>query len=253
MLNYSVKKKMKKKLLLLLKIVGLTFFYAMVLGIAIYYTMSSLIKGKEMIAPNLTGKNLAEAEKIAADNKVYIKKIMGNFSRHYKPLTVINQVPVAGTRIKEKSYIKIFVTSDVVEVTVPELTGYSLPESERFLQESSLKKRYVSYMDAEDVPVDFVISQSYPAGARVPSGTEVDVLVSRGVREVSYIMPDVIGKKIEDVLEYFHARGLKKPEITLVSYPGQDGGIVVKQHPRSGFRINAKARISIEVTRNDGN
>lgn len=239
---------MKKKLLLLLKIAGFTIFYLMVLAVSVYYTMSALIKGEELAAPDLTGKNLYEVERIAAENKIYLKKVMGNFARRYKPLTVINQVPVAGTRIKEKSYIKIFVTSNVVEVIVPDLTGYKLSESEKLLQENNLKKRYISYMDADDVPVDFVISQSYPAGSRVASGTEVDILVSRGSREISYIMPDVIGKKAMDVVDYFTNKGLKKPEMTLVSYPGLDSGIVVKQHPRSGYRINAKALISIEIT-----
>lgn len=146
---------MKKILLLLLKIAGFVAFYSVLLAVSVYYTMSALIKGEELVAPNLTGKSLHQVEQIAAENKIYLKKIMGNFARRYKPLTIINQVPVAGTRIKERSYIKIFVTSDVVEVIVPNLTGYNLAESEKLLQENNLKKRYISYMDANDVPVDF--------------------------------------------------------------------------------------------------
>jgi len=239
---------LKKKFFFLLKVVGLVFLYLTVFVTSVFITMSTLIKGEELTAPDLTGINWAEAEIIAAKNNIYLNKTVGNYGRNYQPLTVINQVPVAGTRIKERSVIKLFVTSEVVEVDVPDLTGYNLAKSEALLREKGLKKRYVSYMDAEDVPVDFVISQSLPPGVKIPSGSEIDILVSRGNREVSYIMPDVIGEKEDNVVNYFVERGLKKPEIARVPYPGLEPGKVIKQYPLSGYRINNKARINIEVS-----
>ncbi|MCP5103969.1 MAG: PASTA domain-containing protein, partial [bacterium] len=125
---------------------------------------------------------------------------------------------------------------------------YSLRESEKILRDNDLRKRYISYMDARDVPVDFVISQSVPPGARVVSDSGIDILVSRGRREQAYIMPDVIGKRLEKVEEYFSGMGLQISEKATVSYPGLEPGIVIKQAPTSGFRINSKARITIEVS-----
>ena len=130
---------------------------------------------------------------------------------------------------------------------MPDLVGYDLNDCEKLLNENNLRKRYVSYMDAEDVPVDFVIAQSYPPGARVPTGTEIDILLSRGSKEKSYIMPDVIGKKFSDVKIYFEIRGLKVLQ-NQVYYPGLETGLVVKQFPLSGYPINVKARISIGVS-----
>jgi eukaryotic-like serine/threonine-protein kinase len=239
---------MKKKLLLLSKIFGFAMLYFFILVLSIFLTMSILIKGEELEAPNLTGKSLQESYKIATQKGLYLKKIVGNYDRNYKPLTVINQVPTAGVRIKEKSFVKIFVSSDVVEVIVPDLTGYSLSDCEQILRKSDIKKRYISYMDASDVPVDFVISQSYPPGARVPAGTDIDILASRGYRNKSYIMPDIIGKKAANVVIYFENKNLKISKITPVAYPGLEPDVVIKQYPLSGYRINAKARISIEVS-----
>lgn len=241
-------KNFKKYLLVIARVAGVAALYGVVFVLAVYLTMQGLIKGEEMDAPNLIGKHIEEAESAASTNKVYLKKIVGNYDRNYKPLTVINQVPAPGVRIKEKSFIKVFVTSDLVEVIVPDLSGYNLSDCEKMLRENDLRKRYVSYMDAEDVPVDFVISQSLPPGAQVGSGTEVDILVSRGRREFSYIMPDLIGKPVEDVRLYFENLGIKIPEPTKVSYPGVPPGIVIKQYPLSGYRINDKARISVEIS-----
>lgn len=239
---------MKKKFLLLTKIVGLALFYALVLIASVFFTMSALIKGEELKTPDMKGKSLNEAYKIATENGVYLKKYLGNYGKQYKPLTVINQFPAPGIRIKEKSFIQVFVTSDIVEVIMPDLSGYSLRESERLLRDNNLRKRYISYMDARDVPVDFIISQSIPSGARVPSDTEVDILVSRGRRGKSYIMPDIIGKRIDDVSAYFDEIGLKISETVKISYPGLEPGVIIKQEPTSGFPINSKARIHIQVS-----
>jgi len=239
---------MKKKILLVTKIVGLALFYSLVLIASVFFTMSTLIKGEELKTPDMRGKSLNDAYKIATENNVYLKKYLGNYGKQYKPLTVINQFPAPGVKIKEKSFIQVFVTSDVVEVIMPDLSGYSLRESERLLRDNNLRKRYISYMDAHDVPVDFVISQSIPAGARVPSDTEVDILISRGRRGNSYIMPDIIGRRIDKVATYFDEIGLKISEIIKVSYPGLEPGVIIKQEPTSGFPINAKARIHIQVS-----
>ena len=245
----SMKDAIKKKILKISKIAAVILFYWIVLVISVFFTMKTLIKGNEIAAPNLVGKTLAEAQGIAGKDKVYLKKIVGNYDRHYHPSTVINQVPDAGVRIKERSFIKVYVTSGVVEVIVPDLCGYDLNGCETLLSENKLRKRYVSYMDAEDVPVDFVIAQSYPAGARVPNGTEIDILLSRGGKEKSYMMPDVIGQGAPGVRGYFQGLGLKVLE-NQVLYPGLEPGLVVKQYPLSGYPINAKARISIGVSAN---
>ncbi len=241
-------KNVKKKFLLLSKILGFVLFYSLVLIASVFLTMSILIKGEEIEAPDLKGKSLNEAYKIAIEKGVYLKPIMGNYGKQFKPLTVINQFPSPGVKIKEKSFVQVFITSELVEVIMPDLSGYSLRESQKILRENDLRKRYVSYMEAQDAPVDTVIAQSIPAGARVPSDSEVDILVSRGRRSKSYIMPDIIGKRADKVVFYFESMGLKISKITRVPYEGLEPDIVIKQFPSSGFQINPKARIRIEVS-----
>lgn len=238
---------MKKKALQVSRIVGYILFYLSVLIISVFFTMSVLIKSEEIEAPDLRGKSLNEAYKIAAEKRLYLKKEMGNYGKQYKSLTVVNQFPAPGVQVKEKSFIKVFVPAEVEEVIMPQLVGYNLKDSEDLLRDNHLKKRFISYMEAKDVPVDFVISQSIPSGAKVAAESEVDILISRGGRTPSYIMPDIIGKRVGPVEEYFIARGLKIAEIIRVSYPVQPG-IIVGQSPSSGFQINEKARIRIEVS-----
>ncbi len=240
---------MKRKLVVFAKYLGIVAFYGMLLGVSTFVTMSLLIKGDEIVAPSFVGKNLGEAYEIAASQGVHLKKIVGYYDTHYDPLTIIDQSPSPGTRVKERSFVKVFVTSEMVEVIMPDLAGHSLKEIETILRESDLRKRYVSYMEAPDVPVDFLIAQSFPAGARIPSGSGVDILISKGQPEQSFIMPDLIGKDIELVRVFFEQKGLKISKILDIPYPGLKPGIIIKQFPSSGFRINSKNLINLQVSR----
>jgi serine/threonine-protein kinase len=243
-----VKESIKKKLLVILRISGFVLFYSIVLVASIFFTMSLLIKGKEIEAPDLVGKHYNEVKIIASTKGVLLKKIEGKYDKHFKPLTVINQFPAPGVKIKEKSTITIFVSSELVEVIMPDLTAHNLQESEKILRDNTLRKRYVSYINAGDVPVDTVIAQSVPADARIPSGSEIDLLVSKGVKNKVYIMPDLIAQKVDKVVYFFEEIGFKISKITPVSYPGSEPGIIVNQFPELGFPINKKTRISIEVS-----
>jgi len=59
---------------------------------------------------------------------------LGSYDKRYKPFTVVNQFPSPGMQIKEKSFIKIYVTSEIMKVKTPDLFGLSLKESEKVLQ-----------------------------------------------------------------------------------------------------------------------
>ncbi len=239
---------MKKKFLLLSKVFSLIIFYTLILIAAVFFTMSFLIKGEEMPAPDLMGKSLLEAYKIASQTGVYLKKITVNYDKNFKPATIINQGPLPGARIKEKSIVTIYVTSGLVEVVVPDLTNYQVKEAEKILEENDLRKQYVSYIEADNMPGDMVISQSLPAGAKVGRGSGIDLLVNRGRRGKSYIMPDVISRRVAKVLIMFEQWGFKVAQITEVFYPDTEPGFIINQHPLPGHKINSKNLISVEVS-----
>ena len=239
---------MKRRLLLVSKVLGIGAFYALILVTSVFLTMSLLIKGDEIKAPDLIGKDITVASEIAQQNGFFLKKITGNYSKNYKPLTVIEQIPEPGVFIKKNSNLKIFITSELIEVIVPDLTGYTREESRKLIKESDLKKRYVSYVNSDKVPQDFIISQSLKAGSHVPINSNIDILVSKGKRGEEYIMPDIIGKNAERILTYFEIIGLKIEKITKVSYPGLRPNIIIWQNPAQGFKISSKNRISIQVS-----
>lgn len=240
---------MNKKVVLAGKIAGIACGYFLVFLLAVFFTVSLLVKGDEVSAPDLTAMSLQDAYAAAAKKGVYLKKIVGDFGGAYAPNTVVSQFPAAQTSIKEKSVVKIFVASEVGQTVVPQLVGLGQKESEALLKKNKLKKGHTSFVSAADIMPDNVISQSAPAGSRVSEGSAIDLLLSKGGESRSFIMPDLIGKDAARILVFFEGRGLKISKIEEVPYFGLKPGIIVKQFPAPGFEISAKNLIGIQVSK----
>jgi serine/threonine-protein kinase len=240
---------MNKNVVLAGKIAGIASGYFLVLFLAVFFTVSLLVKGDEVSAPDLTGMPLQEAYAVAARKGVYLKKVIGDFGGAYAPNTVVSQFPTPQTSIKGKSVIKIFVASEVGQTLVPQLVSLGQKESEALLKKNKLKKGHAAFISASDVMPDSVISQSLPAGSRVAEGSAVDLLFSKGGEGRSFIMPDLIGKEAAKVLVFFEGRGLKISKIEEVPYFGLKPGIILKQFPSPGFEISAKNLIGIQVSK----
>ena len=69
------------------------------------------------------------------------------------------------------------------------------------------------------------------------------LLVSRGQRGASYVMPDLIGRDARTPCSRSCERaGLKVADVRYRSYPGVAPGIVLRQSPPAGQRVSSRAR-----------
>ncbi len=240
---------MNKKVVLAGKVAAIAAGYMLVLVASIFLTVTLLVKGGEVSAPDLTGLPLQQAYAVAAHKGVYLKKVVGDFGGAYPANTVVSQFPAPATSVKEKAVIKVFVASEVGQAIVPQLVQLSQKDSELLLKKSGLKKGHTAFVAVADVMPDTVISQSLPAGSRVAAGSGIDLLISKGSEGVSYVMPDLIGKEAARVLVFFESRGLKISKIEEVPYFGLKPGIILKQFPSPGFEIGARNLIGIQVSK----
>jgi beta-lactam-binding protein with PASTA domain len=77
----------------------------------------------------------------------------------------------------------------------------------------------------------------------------VSLLVNRGDRGASYVMPDLIGVNGDRAAEILRARGFRVAVVGSNPYPGVAAGVVIRQGPQAGFQIGPGEPISLEVSR----
>jgi beta-lactam-binding protein with PASTA domain len=77
----------------------------------------------------------------------------------------------------------------------------------------------------------------------------VALLVNRGERGASYVMPDLIGVNGDRAAEILRARGFRVAVVGTTPYPGVAAGVVIRQSPQGGFQIGPSEPVSLEVSR----
>jgi beta-lactam-binding protein with PASTA domain len=91
-----------------------------------------------------------------------------------------------------------------------------------------------------------IVAQTPPAKT---GADRVALLVNRGERGATYVMPDLIGANGDRAAEILRARGFRVAVVGSTPYPGVAAGIVIRQSPQAGFQIGPGEPISLEVSR----
>jgi hypothetical protein len=144
----------------------------------------------------------------------------------------------------------VYLTAPVT-VTVPDVVGTGLPSL-------SLKARnddvtfHLRYVTS-DKPTASVISQSPPAGTRVPAGGVVTLTMSDGstpppVPGAEVVVPNVTGLHLDQAVSTLHEAGISDSFGTAAcNGPGIDVRVVA-QLPSAGSRVPQGSRISLSCS-----
>jgi serine/threonine-protein kinase len=130
--------------------------------------------------------------------------------------------------------------------TVPALTGETERTAQLRLTQNGFALTALSEIRSPDFPTDVVVAQEPPA--KTPGGA-VALLVNRGDRGATYVMPDLIGVNGDRAAEVLRQRGFRVAVVGSNPYPGIPAGIVLRQNPQAGFQIAPGEPISLEVSR----
>lgn len=108
--------------------------------------------------------------------------------------TIFKQNPPAGSRRQVGSPVNVWVAGESRQSTieVPDLSHLSLAEARSLLRRKQLWLGPVT-QEHEESYIGLVISQSPPPGIRVPSGSEVDVIVASSGSPVPYVPIATLG------------------------------------------------------------
>jgi serine/threonine-protein kinase len=208
-----------------------------------------LLKSEVVSVPDLTGKTVsqARAELLKRDLSLAQKGTEAN-DRLEKGL-IVRQDPAPGSKIRITTVVQVTTSSGSGTAAVPALAGHSLDEALTLLQAAGLTKGKLTQVHTPRSAAGRVLDQRPAAGTVVERGFPVGILLSQGDLENRYVMPDLIGLRADGVIGRLDAWGFKVADIRYVYYPGAAAGLIVKQDPPNGFRVQKRNRISFEVSR----
>jgi len=229
------------KLLLLVAALAATFvlFFAASMRLA--------LKAREVQVPNLVNRTANEATALASDLGLTLR-----VDESRRPDATIGagrilaQDPASGSIARRQRSIKVWVSAGPRASTVPLLTGETERTAQLRLTQDGLTLAGIAEIRSQRYPSDIVVAQQPPAKS---AGAAVALLVNRGERGATYVMPDLIGVNGDRAAEILRARGFRVAVVGSMPYPGIAAGIVLRQSPQAGFQIAPGEPISIEVSR----
>jgi serine/threonine-protein kinase len=208
--------------------------------------MRVALRTREVPVPELTGRTVSEATNVVAEAGLHLKVEEGRRPDPKVPAgQILAQEPQAGVNTRRERSVKVWVSAGPRSMIVPALAGESERTAQLRVQQDGLSLRQVAEIRSTEYPAT-VIAQNPP-----PQSTsgEVALLVNRGERDASYVMPDLIGVDGERAAELLRAKGFRVAVVGDHPYPGVPAGVVLRQNPQAGFQIAPGEAISLEVSR----
>ena len=129
-------------------------------------------------------------------------------------------------------------------LTVPDFAGDPRPRAEAEATELGLEVRVTTSFSLT-APRGTVIGQTPRAGERVRSGTELELVVSRGERRVE--MPDAVGEPVVEVIVELEDAGVPVDQERVAS-EDVAAGVVIEQEPEPGVVVTGEDTVRFTVS-----
>ena len=225
------------------------------LSALILFFLSALIayqvtlSGEMVTIPDLTTKSMEEAKEILMEKKLFVIKSGIELHERIDKEKIIAQDPLAGSKVKINTAVKVVLSAGKEKVIVPRFIGRSLQAIGPEIIEAGLMKGKISHVHTPAYAAGKIVSQHPLDNEEVARGSRISFLVSQGEREKKFLMPDLIGKRASVVIEKLKELEFNIGHIRYSYYPGLDSGIIINQYPEPGSRIQRRNLITMEVSK----
>ncbi len=216
-------------------------------GLSAFAGMQLALKTREVSTPDLRGLAPLEAERLLADAGLHTRiEPLRRIHQAIESGLVAEQDPLPGVTTRRRRSVKLWLSSGPNRGRIPALIGESEAGARQRLSENVFLLEGVSEIRSNRYPTDSVVAQEPPPAG---NGDAVSLLVNRGERGRTYVMPNLIGVAGDGAADVLRARGFRVTVVGDHPYPGVAAGIVIRQAPEPGLQIAQSDTISLEVSR----
>lgn len=194
-------------------------------------------------APNLVGMDIEEAKK--QYSKFNIEVESSAFHDSYDKDVIYYQNVKPGMTVKEKSTIKVKISSGVQSFSLEDYTNFEENQVYAILTDNDIEFTTITEYN-DDIPEGYVIKTEPGADTVVDSGTVVIIYVSMGPKTTYATVPNVLGYKLNDAKLMLNSAGIKIGSVTRVDST-QAGSVILNQSLSAGTQVQRGTTIDLVI------
>jgi len=236
----------RSTLILAAKIGAVLASSALIMVLTVYFSIKSMIFGNEITVPDLVGHTVPEATAALQPLGLTLEATPGEYDPRVPEGAIMSQAPAAGTATKPKRKVRVTVSRGTKTVLVPDFAKQSERTAALAIEKQGLTVGTVARVSAP-MPMDQIIAQDPSPSSTTFPGEKVSLLVSRGPREQTWVMPDLTGYPRIRVERALEEHGLRISEVTIEASSAPEGW-VLRQQPQSGYPITRRETVTLVVS-----
>ncbi|MDH4156149.1 MAG: PASTA domain-containing protein [candidate division Zixibacteria bacterium] len=204
--------------------------------------------GTEFPLPDFTGQRLVEARMSLDDLNLRFEIASEEFAPGKEKGIILNQFPVAGTKVKSGRAIKFVVSLGEKRVPIPAVGGLSVRQAMLDLETAGLMLGEIAWAFSDTLP-ERVVVFSYPsAGTEIPLGSPVNLMVNRGRASTFTYMPKVIGLTLSEAIKRLVDKSLKLGITTYRTDENYLPETVLEQSEPEGAELDVSTEIDLVIS-----
>jgi len=222
------------------------------------YLPASTNHGETYTVPKVEGMKLNEIEDFLEERSLDYYVSDSSYRSDVAPFTVTIQDPSPGAKVKEGR--KIYITYNMKTapmIKMPKLIDGSLKTAQSILKSYDLQLGKTEYKP--DIAQNTVLDQrvngrSIAPGESVAKGSVVDLVVSNGLGNSEFQIPNVVGMPRDEAVTYLIGTNLQIGAVQYMAAPnGEADGTVLRQRPAAnpGAMIRVGELVDIWVAGSD--
>ncbi|MEM7738613.1 MAG: PASTA domain-containing protein, partial [Deinococcota bacterium] len=213
------------------------------LGWAVFVQTRDYLVVPTLDVPDVTG--LAHAQAEQALRAVGLRVVTYADDMANTPVDHVTvQTPEPGTMVRVGRSVTIGINTPADDVPLPDLFGLELNQATERLQDLGFELGKVSY-DFSEQPARTVIIQEPAATVPTRTGSNVNIILSRGAPVAQITLPDLSGLTTDQARSRLAGLGIRSVS-TIVGGVGYSGGYsVISQRPQAGQTVLASVPVTL--------
>lgn len=216
-----------KPLNIALVLVGAFTLALMIFGIFTLGRVKTLFETPVVTVPMVENKSVEEATKILTDLGLVVDATEHQSSSKVQENYVIDQSLDEGQEVKKGFTIELIISTGAKDGTVPDVKQQKQEEAISIIESNGYVVGKITEA-FDDLPAGMVVDQSPRSNTDLKEGSAIDLVISKGPKEVKYLVPSVKGMTIKNAEEALSKLGFKLGNIEK-EYSDEEKGTIIAQ------------------------